>query len=81
MTILLTPTEDLCMEVLTARHRLGENIWTFDSRHKPALKKLESRGLVNVIHGMVERSIRASLTEAGIKEYMDENYVAPVFRK
>ena len=77
----LTPTEDLVMEVLSARARLGETMWTFNSCHKQTIRKLESRGLVNMIHGTVDKTVRASLTDDGRKEYMMSEYNAPVFKR
>lgn len=77
----LTPTEDLVMEVLAARYRLGEHLWTFDSRQRPAIRRLAARGLVNEIHGMVENSIRASLTDKGRALYVTADYVPPILRK
>lgn len=76
-----TPTESLVMEVLAARHRLGEHLWTFDARQKRAIESLADKGLVNVMHGTVERSVRASLTDKGIGEYLSERYVPPVLRE
>lgn len=79
--ILLTPTEDLLMEVLAARYRLGETSWTFQKRHAVTVKKLESRGLVRYMHGIVENTCRASLTVCGVQEYIVPSYVAPVLRR
>ena len=76
----MTPTEDLCLEVLAARHRLGEIWWTFDTRHHAALKRLESRGLVSVMHGIIEKTIRARLTDAGRDETLSTSYVPPIHR-
>ena len=76
--VLLTPTEDLILDVLVARYRLGENVWTFESRHKKALNQLQGRGFINVMSGIVEKTVRASLTEAGKKEYLSESYVSPL---
>lgn len=81
MSNTLSPTEDLVMEVLAARHRLGENLWTFDSRHAKALNKLQERGLVRTMHGIVPKSLRASLTTEGISAYIDEDYIPPIARK
>lgn len=75
-----TPTEDLCLEVLAARYRLGERLWTFDARHKRALRALAQRGLVNLIHGVLEGTVRAGLTDAGLPECLDPAYAAPVHR-
>jgi hypothetical protein len=77
----LTPTEDLAMDVLVARWRLGENIWTFSTAHKRVLEKLQSRGYVNVIHGVIENTIRAGLTELGRDLYLVPDYVPPIFRE
>ena len=79
--IQLTPTEDLCLEVLAARLRLGENIWTFDKRHEGALLKLQVRGTVNLVHGIVENTVRASLTEEAKKEVLSETYEAPIVKE
>lgn len=74
----LTPTQDLLMNLLVARHRLGERLWTFDARHKTALEQLADRGLATVMHGAVENTVRASLTEAGRAEWVSETYVPPL---
>lgn len=77
--IILTPSEDLAIDVLLARYRLGENLWTFESRHKKTLDKLAARGYVSVIHGIVEKTVRASLTELGKRKFFDgSRYVSPL---
>lgn len=77
----LTPTEDLLIELLVARHRLGENLWTFDSRHKKALENLESKGYVGVMHGVTENTVRAYLTDTGKDKFMSSTYVAPLLKQ
>lgn len=80
--IKLTPTQDLLLEVLVARYRLGEHFWTFDSRHKKMLEALASLGFVTVMHGLVENTVRASLTVAGIKAFASNSkYVSPLEKK
>ena len=74
-----TPTQDLILEVLAARYRLGEGWWTFDSRHKTALRQLEEAKLVRVIHGTTYETVRASLTERGVAESLTNVYTAPLF--
>lgn len=81
MTDDLTPTEDLLMEVLAARYRLGESMWTFDKRHAKSLARLADRDLVRTMHGIVEKTVRTSLTQKGIDAYIDERYVPPIARK
>lgn len=73
----LTPTEELILEVLAARYRLGETHWTFDSRNQRAIDSLDARGLVIPMNGIVERTIRASLTREGVKVAISEGYVPP----
>lgn len=74
----MTPTEDLVMEVLGARARLGESLWTFESRHRKTLEKLESAGYVTVIHGIISGTVRASLTDKGKELVLDDLYVSPL---
>lgn len=74
----LTPTEDLFIEVLAARHRLGEPWWTFETRHRGVAQRLEARGLVAAWHGIVQGTFRARLTDDGKTRAMKADYVAPV---
>lgn len=62
----LSPTRELILDTLAARWRLGENLWTFDSRLKPQLDWLAEQGLVWTMHGIVEKTLRAGLTDAGL---------------
>jgi hypothetical protein len=61
----LTPTEYLVMEVLAARHRLGEATWTFPTSLRPAVTRLAQRGLVWWKRGVVEHTVLVSLTNVG----------------
>lgn len=65
------------MEVLTARYRLGERIWTFRSRHARTLKELEALGLVVLTHAVVENTMRAMLTKEGERLFLYDGYVPP----
>jgi len=76
----LPPTQYLVLEVLGARHRLGENLWPFRSTLAPALRGLEQLGLVWTMHGSVENTVRAGLTEAGKDAVLSSTYTPPVFR-
>lgn len=78
MMTTVTPTQDLTMEVLTARHRLGESFWTFKSMHEKVLRELEREGLVWVMHGVVEGTLRAGLTDEGKKLYLSASYTPPI---
>lgn len=77
----LTPTEDLIMELLAARARLGEPVWTFDVRVKHQIAHLEELGLLTLMHDIVERTVRASLTDKGRDEYLSAPYNPPILEK
>lgn len=70
----LTPTEELILDVLAARYRLGETLWTFSSRHSKALDSLEAKKLISGMHGITENTLRASLTELGKKYALSSTY-------
>ncbi len=71
------------MEVLVARYRLGEKLWTFtnSSPIKAAATVLERKGLIHTMSGQVERTFRASLTQEGIEASLGANYIPPVQRQ
>ena len=73
-----TPTQDLFLELLAARHRLGHGIWTLDSRHRRTAESLEAMGLVGWKHGVVEHTILAWLTDEGKAQQMSPTYVPPL---
>lgn len=70
----LPPTEYLVMEVLAARFRLGEQQWPFPSRIKPALRSLETKGLIRFKDGIIEGSQSARLTPEGKDIFLFEEY-------
>lgn len=76
----LTPTQDLLMEALAARTRLGHTWWTFD-RNRTSSKgatELEKLGYIRILSGMTEGTFRAELTALGMEAYFEEGYVAPI---
>jgi hypothetical protein len=79
----LTPTQDLVLEVLAARYRLGETLWTFRSNSaiRTAANTLYDLGYITVDNGVTENTFRASLTEKGKKLVLDAAYKPPVLRK
>ena len=78
--IILTPSEDLMIEALIARARLGENLWTFDSRHKATAEKLAAKGLVYWKHGVEDKTVMVFLTGKAKKEWLTYKYVPPLVR-
>lgn len=69
-----TPTEDLILDLLQARIRLGENTWNFDSRLKPTLEKLQSKGILNFKSGFVGSRLLAWPTEDGKILFFDGKF-------
>lgn len=55
-------TEELILDVLISRHKLGESLWPFDKCHLSALGTLEKRGLICTQPGVVRGTTRASLS-------------------
>ncbi|GGN39650.1 hypothetical protein FHR83_006674 [Actinoplanes campanulatus] len=73
----LPPTQQLILDTLAARYRLGEQVWTFSTVHGKALRALEQAGLVTLLNGIVEHSTRARLTEAGKAAVLSGDYQPP----
>jgi DNA-binding MarR family transcriptional regulator len=74
----LPPVRALILEVLGARHRTGETLWTFQSHLRPHLSALEAAGLISVMHGIEPRTLRARLTEAGKQAALAADYLTPL---
>jgi hypothetical protein len=77
----LPPTQYLILEVLAARARCGDDLWPFPTRLSASLRALEDAGLIAVMHGNVEKTRRAFLTEAGKAAALLDGYVPPVRRR
>jgi hypothetical protein len=65
------------MEVLAARERTGETLWTFPSSLRHTLDALVRAGLIDVLNSPAPGSLRARLTEAGRKQCLKPDYVPP----
>jgi hypothetical protein len=78
MTLALTPTEELICDVLVARLRLGETMWTFDSRLTAQGVHLAELGIIGTTHGIVEKTFRAWLTDKGKALFLMDSYVPPI---
>jgi hypothetical protein len=64
-----SPTEALIIDVLVARYRLGDTLWNFESRNMPALRKLETKGLIHTTSGVVENTVNAWLSDRALREH------------
>ena len=76
----LPPTQYLILEVLAARHRCGEHVWTFPTSCQQAANALADTGLVDILNGITPRSFRARLTDAGLSAALMDGYVNPIDR-
>lgn len=74
----LTPTETLILELLIARFRLGERLWTFDSNVSKQVESLASKGYVMALNGTVPKTVRAMLTDEAIAQNLSYDYVPPI---
>lgn len=74
----LTPTETLVLELLIARFRLGERLWTFDSNVRKQVESLGSKGYVHELNGIVPMTVRARLTDEAVAMYLSYDYVPPI---
>lgn len=77
MSVRLTPMQELALEVLAARFRTGEEVWTFASKHGAALASLEAAGLAFTMHGIIQGTVRAGLTDYGKLVALGADYRPP----
>jgi hypothetical protein len=73
----LPPTQFLLLEVLAARTRLGEHLWTFPTSVLHAARRLQDHGLVEVFGAPEPKTFRARLSDAGRERTMDGGYALP----
>lgn len=78
----MTPTEELVLEVLTARVRLGEQLWTYSTRFTPAVRSLEEAGWVGWKSGIVENTILVWPTPQLLEDasWFSPTYVPPILK-
>ena len=77
-----TPTEELILDTLVARARLGENVWPFSTKFQRQCERLQQEGLVTVAHGNVEKTVRVALTAHGRREYLETvHYQSPLEKR
>lgn len=80
-TAQVTPTEDLMLEVLAARKRLGEHIWPFEYRHSGTAQRLAERGAVGWKRGVLEGSILVWFAHGVWEQYAAQSrYVPPILQ-
>lgn len=72
----LPPTQYLILDVLAARHRTGEQLWTFPSRFTNQFRILSEAGLVD-FDGAGKKTLRAWLTDVGRAAVLLDGYTTP----
>ena len=76
-----TPSEELILEVVAARYRLGHNTgWPFHKVHKKSLMSLQKKGMIYVNFGHVEDTYDVQLTSAGLKHMLSGTYTPPIYK-
>lgn len=70
----MTPTQNLIVEVLAARYRAGDSLFTFDTGTLKAAEDLATKGVINVLHGVTPKTYRASLTSDGRFAALEPGY-------
>lgn len=78
--IKLPLTQELIVEVLIARSRLGELLWPFPNRSVRSLKALADKGLIGHQPASVEGHHNAWFTDEGKKRYLSFDYIPPILR-
>lgn len=74
-------TQYLVLDVLAARHRLGEHSWTFPTAAGPAVDALIGLGLVAGKAGFLPKTLLVWLTDAGRAAVLSTDYVPPIERR
>lgn len=78
----LTGAEELFVEVLIARHRLGEEVWTFSIRELNVARRLKKKGYIETKAGITQGNFRAWLTDEARKVLVEDiNYIPPILRE
>ncbi|WNN95185.1 helix-turn-helix DNA binding domain protein [Microbacterium phage Magritte] len=73
----LTATQALLLDLLQARHRLGEPFWPVSTKHTRAYHELKEKGYVSILSGHVDKTVRLMLTPEAISE-MSKTYSSPM---
>lgn len=76
----LTAAQELMVDLLVARHRLGEPFWPVSTQLSRTYKTLRDKGYVEIIDGNVEGTDRLMLTRTARQELIQDRdyYVPPI---
>ena len=75
-------SQSLILEVLAARHRLGENLWTFEKRRgmSIALHNLAIEGWVTYKSGIIENTYLVAMTAKARDVLLSVTYEPPILK-
>lgn len=73
----LTAPQDLMMDLLVARTRLGEPFWPVSTKLTRTYHELSAKGYVTILSGHVEGTVRLMLTDAARKELIEKASYTP----
>lgn len=76
----LTASQALLLDLLQARHRLGEPFWPVSTKMTRSYHELKEKGYVSILSGHVENTVRLMLTPAAIAE-MSPTYKSPLEKR
>lgn len=77
----LPPTQYLILEVLAARARTGEHLWSFPDRLRPALRELTMAGLIGWKSSPAPNTCHVWFTVAGRKLFVLDDFMPPAARE
>lgn len=77
----ISPIQELMLEVLAARYRLGEEQWTFSRRFLAAANSLCIMRLVEWKESKDKQHIEVRLAPVGKKMMLHPDYVPPILKE
>lgn len=77
----LTAPQELMVDLLVARHRLGEPFWPVSTKLTRTYHELKEKGYVSILNGHVEGTVRLMLTDAAQKELLHDATFSPMEKR
>lgn len=77
----LTAPQELMVDLLLARARLGEPFWHVSTKLTRTYHELSAKGYVSILSGHVENTVRLMLTAEAKKELLTTSYASPIERQ
>lgn len=77
----LTASQDLLVDLLVARTRLGEPFWPVSTKMTRSYHELKEKGYVTILRGHVDGTVRLMLTEQAKAELLHDATFSPVEKR